>query len=125
MDVVHPSGAARPAGHYSPAVVHGGLVYVSGQLPIRNGDLTLVGGPVEEQTGQAIENLRRVLEAAGSGLERVIKTTVYVSDISLWERVNRAYARAFGAHKPARSVVPTLGLHHGFCVEIDAVAAID
>lgn len=123
MEIVHPRGVAQPAGHYSHAVVHGGLVYVSGQLPVRDGELTLVEGSVEEQAGQAIENLRRVLEAAGSSLGRVIKTTVYVSDISLWERVNREYARAFGAHRPARSVVPTLELHHGFCVEIEAIAA--
>lgn len=125
MNIVHPTGVARPAGHYSHAVVHDGLVYVSGQLPIRDGELTLVEGSVEEQTSQAIDNLRRVLESAGSGLERVIKTTVYVSDISLWERINREYARAFGTHRPARSVVPTLELHHGFCVEIEAIAASD
>lgn len=125
MEMIQAKRVAPPGGHYSHAVSHNGLVYVSGQLPLRDGETTLVEGTVEEQTAQAIENLRRVLEAAGSSLERVIKTTVYVSDMSLWERVNREYARAFGGHKPARSVVPTMVLHHGFCVEIEAIAAID
>lgn len=123
MDMVQPNGIASPAGHYSHAVVYGGLVYVSGQLPVRDGTFSLAEASVEVQTAQAIENLRRVLEAAGSGLDRVIRTTVYVSDISLWERVNREYAKAFGRHRPARSVVPTPALHHGFCVELEAIAA--
>ena len=123
MEMIQANRVAPPAGHYSHAVVHDGLVYVSGQLPLRDGKISLIEGTVEEQTAQAIENLRRILEAAGSGLDRVIKTTVYVSDMSLWDRVNREYARAFGGHKPARSVVPTTALHHGFCVEIEAIAA--
>lgn len=119
------SAAPLPGGHYSQAIVHDGLVYAAGQLPID----PITGRPlaeagVEEQTDRALENLRAVLEAAGSGLDLVLKVTVYVSDVSLWGRVNVAYAKAFGDHRPARSVVPTGPLHHGARVEIDAIAAV-
>lgn len=124
MHIVESSSIGAPAGHYSHAVEHNGLVYVSGQLPVRDRTTALSTDSVEEQTRQAIENLRRVLEAAGSSLDHVLKTTVYISDIDLWDRVNRTYAQSFGNHRPARSIVPTTRLHHGFCVEIEAVAAV-
>lgn len=116
-------GARPPGGHYSPAVVYGGLVFVSGQLPIdpRTGERNL--GTAAEQTRQALENVSAILEAAGSSLSRVLKVTVYVADIELWGEVNEAYARAFGEHRPARAIVPTGLLHYGFLVEIEAVAA--
>ena len=121
MEPVATARAPRPGGHYSQAVVHGGLVYVSGQLPVEpsGGHVT---GPVEDQVRRVLANLAAVLEAAGSGLDRVLRVTVYVSDIALWGRVNAVYAEVFGDHRPARSVVPTAGLHHGFAVEIDAIA---
>lgn len=125
MRAIHDEQRGEPSGHYSHAVEHNGLVYVSGQLPMRGGSPDLSQASVEEQTMQAIENLAAVLAAAGSGLDRVIRTTVYVSDIRLWDAVNRTYARHFGDHRPARTVVPTGRLHHGFCVEIDAIAACD
>jgi len=79
---------------------------------------------VEEQTEQVLRNLAAVLEAGGSDPAHVLRVTVYVSDISLWDRVNRVYKEFFGEHRPARTVVPTRDLHHGFLVEIDAVAAV-
>ncbi|MDD3391464.1 MAG: RidA family protein, partial [Synergistaceae bacterium] len=79
---------------------------------------------VEEQTEQVLKNLAAVLEAGGSDPAHVLRVTVYVSDISLWDRVNRVYGEFFGEHKPARTVVPTRDLHHGFLVEIDAIAAV-
>jgi 2-iminobutanoate/2-iminopropanoate deaminase len=116
--------APQPAGHYAQAIVHNGLVYVSGQLPVdpASGEKRL--GSIEEQARQALENVAAILEAAGSGLDRVLKTTVYVSDIALWGRVNAVYAAFFGGHRPARAVVPTRELHYGFQVEIEAVAAV-
>jgi len=122
MKLIATDNAPAPAGHYSQAVVYGGLVYVSGQLPGVPGG----GGPpkgIAAQTRQALANLEAVLKSAGSSLDRVLKVTVYVSDISLWEKVNAEYARVFGDHRPARAVVPTRELHYGFLVEIDAVAA--
>lgn len=124
MKLVHTPSAPSPAGHYSQAVVHNGTVYVSGQLPIdpETGEKRL--GPIEEQTEQVLKNLAAILEAAGSGLDRVLKVTIYVSDISLWGGVNTVYAGFFGDHKPARAVVPTRELHHGFLIEVEAIAAL-
>jgi 2-iminobutanoate/2-iminopropanoate deaminase len=123
MREINTQNAPRPAGHYAQAIVHQGLVYVSGQLPIdpRTGAKCL--GSVEQQTEQALQNVSAILEAADSGRDRVLKTTVYIADIQLWERVNAVYAAFFGSHCPARAVVPTKELHHGFLVEIEAIAA--
>lgn len=125
MQPVSTNNAPPPAGHYSQAVIHDGLIYVSGQLPIDPTSGKPRVGSIEEQTQLAIGNLASVLAAAGSGLSRVIKTTVYVSNIELWGRVNTIYAECFGEHRPARAVVPSRDLHFGCQVEIEAVAAID
>jgi 2-iminobutanoate/2-iminopropanoate deaminase len=124
MEKIETPRAPRPGGHYSQAVVHAGLVYAAGQLPVDPATGEVCRGPVEDHARQAIANLRAVLEAAESGLDLTLKVTVYVSDIALWGRVNAAYAEAFGPHRPARTVVPTRDLHHGALVEIDAIAAL-
>jgi len=117
--------APKPSGHYSQAIVHDNIVYVSGQLPIdpQTGEKRI--GTIEEQTEQALKNLSEVLKAAGSGMNKVLETTVYVSNIELWGRVNEVYARFFGEHRPARAVVPTRSLHFGFQIEIEAVAVVE
>jgi len=79
---------------------------------------------IEEQTEQALKNVAAILKAAGSDINHVIKTTVYISDIELWDRINAVYANFFGEHRPARVVVPTKNLHYGFQVEIEAIAAL-
>jgi len=124
MKEISTQNAPKPAGHYSQAIVHNNIVYVSGQLPIdpKTGEKRL--GSIEEQTEQALKNLSEILKAAGSNLDQVIKTTVYVSDIELWGRVNAVYSRFFGEHRPARAVVPTRNLHFGFQIEIEAIAAV-
>ena len=116
--------APKPAGHYSQAIAHNGMVYVSGQLPIdpETGEKRI--SSIEEQTEQALKNVAAILNAANSDLNHVVKTTVYISDIQLWDRVNTVYANFFGDHKPARAVVPTRDLHFGFQIEIEAIAAI-
>ena len=116
--------APTPAGHYSQATVHNGIVYVAGQLAIdpRTGERKL--GSIEEQTEQALSNVSEILKAAGSDLSRVLKMTIYIADINLWGGVNAVYARVMGEHKPARAVVPTKELHYGFLIEIEAVAAV-
>jgi 2-iminobutanoate/2-iminopropanoate deaminase len=116
--------APQPAGHYSQAIVHNDLVYVSGQLPIVPNTGKKILGPIEEQTTQVLKNLSAILKAANSDLNRVLKTTVYVSDISLWDKVNAVYSEFFGNHRPARAVVPTRELHFGFQIEIEAIAAV-
>ena len=124
MEMILTSQAPEPAGHYSQAILHQGLVYVSGQLPIDPSTGNREIGSIETQTRQALGNLQAILVAAGSGLDRVLKVTVYISDIALWDRVNAVYADYFGEHRPARSVVPTRELHFGFQIEIEAVAAV-
>ena len=111
--------------HYSSAVVHEGIVYVSGQLPMDPNKGAPVDGSIEEHARQALENLLDVLQAAGSSKEKVLRTTAYLPDVSLWGKVNEVYAEFFGDHKPARTVVPTTDLHYGCLIEIDAVAFTD
>lgn len=108
--------------HYSSAVVHNGIVYVSGQLPMDPEKGAPVEGGIEEQARAALQSLSEVLETAGSSKERVLRTTAYISDVALWGRVNEVYAEFFGDHKPARTIVPTTELHYGCLIEIDAVA---
>lgn len=112
-------------GPYSQAVVHEGLVYASGQIPIDPASGSLVAGPIEAQTERVIANLAAVLEAAGSGLDRVLRTTIYLTDLSLFSRVNEVYARHFGAPpSPARATVGVAALPLGAAVEMDAIAAL-
>ncbi len=125
MDKISTPKAPPPGGHYSQGIVHDGLVYVSGQLPLDPDTGKKILGSIEEQTNQVLKNLAAVLEAAGSGMDRVVKTTVYVSDIRLWDRVNAVYSAHFGGHTPARAIVPTGPLHHGFLVEIEAVGVVE
>ena len=109
-------------GHYSPGVLLGNTLYISGQLPMDPETGKLTGGGIEEQTQTALANVERVLEAAGLGKENVAMCRVYIPDVSLWDAVNNVYAAFFGTHKPARVVVPTRELHHGALVEIEAIA---
>ncbi len=120
---VQPAGARPPAGHYSPAIVYGDLVYVSGQLPIDPVTGEPCHGTIEDQAGQVLRNLALLLEASGSGLDRLLMVTIYVASVELWPAVNAVYAQALGDHRPARAIVPTGPLHHGFLIELEAVAA--
>jgi len=123
MDLILTDAAPTPAGHYSQAVVHGDLVFVSGQLPVDPATRSLrADATVEEQTRQVLSNLSAILAAAGSDLDHVLKVTVYVSDIAHWGAVNAAYAEVFGEHRPARAVVPSRELHHGALLEVEAIA---
>jgi 2-iminobutanoate/2-iminopropanoate deaminase len=115
---------AKSKAHYSAAVVHENIVYVSGQLPVDMDTGELPEGTIEDQTRLALSNLSRILEASGSSMEKVLKTTAYISDVSLWGDVNKVYAEVFGQHKPARSVVPVSNLHYGALIEIDAIAYV-
>jgi len=123
MEFIHTEKAPVPAGHYSQAVISGGMVYVSGQLPLNPADGSVSAG-IEEQASQVLANLEQILVAGGSSLQKVVRVTVYISDISLWGTFNRVFAEKFGNHRPARAVVPTRELHHGFLVEVEAVAEL-
>src|SRR5690348_8328479 len=119
------ANAPKPAGHYSQATVYNGLIFVAGQLSIDPATGAQKSGPIEEQTEQALNNVLAILQAAGSDWSRVLKMTIYVADINLWDAVNKVYSRVLGEHRPARAIIPTGALHHGFLIEIDAVAVID
>jgi len=107
---------------YSQAIVAGGLVFVSGQLGLRPGETTLEGKGIEEQTRQVLENVRVILEQAGSGLDRLLKTTVFLADLADFAAMNSVYAEYVGAAPPARATVQVVALPSGALVEIDAVA---
>ena len=125
MKFISTPNAPIPAGHYSQAVVHGGLVFVAGQLPIDPSDPSREPGPIEDQTAQALANVGAILGAAGTSLDRVVQMTVYVSDVSLWGKVNAVYSRVMGNHRPARAIVPSGELRHGMLIEIQAIAALE
>jgi len=124
MKQISTAKAPKPAGHYSQAIVHNGMVYVSGQLPINPESSEKNVGSIEEQTLQVLENVKQILIAGNSDISQIVKVTIYVSDISLWTRVNEVYSHFFGDHKPARVVVPTKELHYGYQIEVDAIAAV-
>lgn len=115
--------APAAIGPYSQALVHGGLVYCSGQVAIDPAVGKLVDGDVAAQTERALHNLRAVLQAAGSGLEHVLRTTVYLTAMADFAAMNKVYERVFGAHRPARATVAVKELPLGARVEIDCIAA--
>jgi 2-iminobutanoate/2-iminopropanoate deaminase len=116
--------APEAIGPYSQAMVSGDLVYASGQIALDPATGEFLGGPVEAQTERVLANLAAVLEAAGSSLGAVVRTTVYLCDMSDFAEMNAVYARAFGDHRPARATVAVAGLPKGARVEIDAVARL-
>jgi len=107
---------------YSQAIVAGGLVFVSGQLSLKPGDTALSAGSIEEQTEQVFANLRAILEEAGSALDRLVKTTVFLQNLDDFQGMNSVYARHVGSSPPARSTVEVARLPSGALVEIEAIA---
>ena len=123
-EIVTTEKAPKALGPYSQAIKAGGFVWCSGQIPIDPAVNAVTATTIEGQTRQALANLKAVLEAAGSGLEKVVKTTVFVSDLKDFAAMNAVYAEMFGATKPARSCVQVAGLPKGVKLEIEAVAAL-
>jgi 2-iminobutanoate/2-iminopropanoate deaminase len=122
MRQVHTKNAPAAIGPYSQAIKAGGFVFVSGQLPIDPATGELVAGGTAEQTKCVLENLVAVLEAAGSGLDKVVKTTVFLSDMKEFSAMNEVYATFFVSTPPARVTVAAAGLPRDARVEIEAVA---
>lgn len=114
---------APPGGHYSAATALGDLVFVSGQLPVLADGTHDPAASFEEQARRALGNLLAVVRAAGSSPERVLKVTAYVVGMDHWPAFNRVFAELFGDARPARAVVPVPPLHHGYLVEVEAIAA--
>jgi 2-iminobutanoate/2-iminopropanoate deaminase len=126
-EVVRTESAPAPfqGAPYSQAIRANGLVFVSGQLALRPGSAEIVGEKIEEQTEQVFANLRAILEAAGSGLDRVVKTTVYLRDLGDFTGMNDVYRRHVGDVPPARATLEVSALPSGALVEIDAIALAD
>jgi 2-iminobutanoate/2-iminopropanoate deaminase len=108
---------------YSQAIRNGDLVFVSGQLGLKPGD-TAISGSIQDQTEQIFQNLKAILEEAGSGLDRIVKTTVFLTDLNDFQGMNEVYARHVGEDRPARSTVEISALPSGALVEIEAIASI-
>ncbi len=124
MKAIYPSTQGRPKGHYAPAMVHNGFVYVSGQISTDT-DGRPVLDSIEEQTLRCLKKMEVILRASNSEPNRVIKVNVYIANMDDWARVNEVFAQFFGEHRPARLIVPTGPLHYGCAVEIDCVAAVN
>ena len=122
MNIIHTEAASAPAGHYSQAVSHGDTLYISGQLPVSPDGRHNLEASFAEQAQLALANLLAILKAAGGSPQDLVKVTVYVAGVQHWPQFDRIYAAALGEHRPARAVVPVPELHHGYLVEIEAVA---
>lgn len=122
MKILHTPDASPPAGHYAQAVSHLGTLYISGQLPVNADGSHNLDASFAEQAQVALGNLLAILKAAGGTPQDLVKVTVYVAGVKHWPAFDRVYAAALGNHRPARAVVPVPELHHGYLVEIEAVA---
>ena len=124
MNIIKTSQAPEAIGPYSQAIAADNLVFCSGQIPLAPETMTLVGNTVAEQTTQVLKNLAEVLKAANSGLDKVVKTTVFLKDMNDFVEMNEIYAECFGDHKPARATVEVARLPKDVSVEIECVARI-
>jgi 2-iminobutanoate/2-iminopropanoate deaminase len=116
--------APRAIGPYSQGIEAAGLLFLSGQIPLDPKTGALLQGTIQEEVTRVLENLKAVLEAGGLGLDRVVKTTVYLTSLKDFEGMNETYARYFGDHRPARSTVQVAALPKGARVEIDVIASL-
>ena len=122
MDFVATGDAPKAIGPYSQGIIAGGLVFTAGQVGIDPANGEVVPGGIAEQTARVMQNLTAILRSAGSGLDRVVKTTVFLTDMADFAAMNEVYGKAFGNHRPARSTVAVAGLPKGVKVEIEAIA---
>ena len=122
--IIETDKAPKPIGPYSQAVQYGNLLFTSGQIAINPATGELSNGNVEEQTNLVLDNLKAVLSEAGSSLDKVIKTTIFLKDMNDFAKVNEVYSNYFDASKPARSTVEVSCLPKNVLVEIDCIAAV-
>jgi 2-iminobutanoate/2-iminopropanoate deaminase len=122
QQIIHTAGAPSPIGPYAQAVRAGGFVFVSGQIPLDPATGAVVDGAIAEQTRRVMQNLKAILEAAGSGLHKVVKTTLYLKDLADFAGCNAVYGDFLGEAKPARATVQAARLPKDVLLEVDAVA---
>ena len=121
-EVVKSSKAPEAIGPYSQAIRAEGLIFVSGQIPLDPGSGQIVGTTIEEQTERVLRNISGILQDSGSGMDRVVKTTVYLKDLTEFQKMNSTYAKWFASNPPARATVEVSNLPKGVQIEIDAIA---
>ena len=125
MQFIDTKAAPAPGGHYSQAIVANGFLFVAGILPIEpGGGGRRIPDGVEAQVRVVLANLRAILDASGSALDRLVSVQIFVPSIDAWPVINAVYAEALGDHRPARTVVPCGSLHYGALIELNAVALI-
>jgi 2-iminobutanoate/2-iminopropanoate deaminase len=125
MKIISTPNAPAAIGPYSQAVVSHGFAFLSGQIPLDPATGQVIEGDIAAQTGRVLENLKAVLEGCGSSLDKVVKTTVYLTDMREFVRMNEVYAGYFPANPPARATVEAARLPRDVRVEIDCIASID
>lgn len=123
MQFIHTTNAPAAIGPYSQACVHNGLVFTSGQIAL-NSKGEFINGDIVAQSTQVLENLKAILESSGSSLQKVIKTSVFLSDMNDFNALNEVYAKYFGEHKPARSTIAVKTLPKNALVEIECIATL-
>jgi len=123
MKIIKTEKIPVPKGHYSPVIEHNGILYLSGQVPTDpvTGD---VPATIEEQTRLVFSKIELLLKESGSSLNKVLQVRIFLTDIDLWDTVNKVYAGIFCEHKPARCVIPVGNLHFGSLLEVEAVAFV-
>ncbi len=124
-EVIHTEKAPRPIGPYVQAVRVGNLVFTAGQIPLDPATGQLVGGGIREQTQRVLENLKAILEAAGTSLDRVVRTTCFLANLDDFPAFNEVYGQYFGDNPPPRSTVQVARLPAGALVEIDCIAVVE
>tara|TARA_B100000768_G_scaffold181737_1_gene206083 strand:+ start:461 stop:838 length:378 start_codon:yes stop_codon:yes gene_type:complete len=124
MKIVTTPNMPKTNGHYSQCISHNGFLFLSGQLPIENDTRTIPSG-IEEQTNLVLNNTENILKEAGSSKMDVIQVRIYISDIDLWDQVNKSYSLFFENHKPVRSIIPSGKLHFGCLLEIEMTAILN
>ncbi len=123
MEYTKTDTAPAPLGHAEQAVIHGGMIYLSMQLPLHaDGDNAALQN-IEEQTHLVLSNIKAVLEASGSSMEKVLRITVYLKDLHHGKRVDVVYAKFFNSHRPARSIIGVAGLPFSYGIGMDVIAA--
>ncbi len=122
MRIISPDFKGENKGHYSAGVVSRGTLYVSGQLSIDPDTREVCKGDIKAHTRLALDNVDRVLKAAGVARDQVVFCRIYTPDVQYWGPINEVYAEFFGAHKPGRVIVSTTELHFGCLIEIEAIA---
>lgn len=123
--IISTTKAPAAIGPYSQAIQAGNTIYVSGQIPFVPETMTLVSEDIKEQTKQALENVKAILEAAGSSLNDIVKASVFVKDINDFAAINEVYGTYFNENKPARALVEVARLPRDVKIEIEVIAVVD